>query len=236
MINRVKKIFEPFFWSAYSKMGWDDRLTTKVYQEEIAIIVKYLVNQRKNNENILDAGCGTGNFSLALAKEGFKVVGIDFAQGMLEKAKKKAMENSINSIIFERVDLNQILPYPSNYFDSVICMLVLPYVKNPDFTINEFERVLKPGGTLIIRIMIKQKDSSLLGIVKHRICNSPKENISQIRYILKIIFRVLGIIGLEIKGLHRWSPEEFSKYLEKCSFVVKNFDDKTLFIAKKQEK
>lgn len=170
-----------------------------------------------------------------MAKKGFEVVGIDFAPGMLKKAQEKIKDSHIsNSISFECLDLNQALPYPDNYFDHIIIMQVLSYVHNPDTTIRELFRVLRSGGSFLAMIMIKQKDKSLLGMVKRRICRTPKENISRIRYFLKTFFRVIGLVGFELQGQHRWNPEDFSKYLTGFGSRVELVLGETLFLTIKQ--
>ncbi|MGD1875198.1 MAG: class I SAM-dependent methyltransferase [Mastigocoleus sp.] len=68
---------------------------------------------------ILDIGCGTGRHSIELAKRGYKVVGIDLSESMLERAKQKAAEQNLQ-IKFEKHDAREI-PYLYQ-FDLVIML------------------------------------------------------------------------------------------------------------------
>jgi ubiquinone/menaquinone biosynthesis C-methylase UbiE len=106
----------------------------------------------KSGEWVLDAGCGTGNYTIALAKEGFQVIGTDFATGMLTKAKQKTTEDLSERVTFKRADLNTPLEFADARFDHLISISVLQAVANPTFTLSEFHRVLKPGGTLLLSL------------------------------------------------------------------------------------
>lgn len=66
---------------------------------------------------ILDVGCGSGNYTIALANAGFNVTGLDISQDMLAKAKKK--DPAICWVHGDVCDL----PFPSDSFDCVTLML-----------------------------------------------------------------------------------------------------------------
>jgi ubiquinone/menaquinone biosynthesis C-methylase UbiE len=101
-------------------------------------------------EWVLDAGCGTGNYAIALAEEGFSVIGTDFATGMLTK--QKTTEDLSGRVTFKRADLNAPLEFGDARFDHLISISVLQAVANPTFALSEFHRVLKPGGTLLLSL------------------------------------------------------------------------------------
>ncbi len=96
----------------------------------------------------LDAGCGTGFLSLELAARGHRVSGIDFAPAMLAAARRKAAAQRL-SIHFEEGDAEQ-LPFPPGSFDLVISRHVLWTLPHPEAAIDEWIRVLRPGGRLAI--------------------------------------------------------------------------------------
>jgi ubiquinone/menaquinone biosynthesis C-methylase UbiE len=98
--------------------------------------------------SILDVGCGTGNFSVKLAREGCQVTGIDISEGMLTIAREKARKQNIR-IEFEKMDVYQ-LSFPANCFDGVISMAAFEFIKEPKRAFDEMIRVLKPGGHLLI--------------------------------------------------------------------------------------
>ena len=96
----------------------------------------------------LDAGCGTGFLSLELAARGHRVSGIDFAPAMLAAARRKAAAQGL-SVHFEEGDAEQ-LPFPPGSFDLVISRHVLWTLPHPEAAIDEWIRVLRPGGRLAI--------------------------------------------------------------------------------------
>jgi ubiquinone/menaquinone biosynthesis C-methylase UbiE len=96
----------------------------------------------------LDAGCGTGFLSLELAARGHRVSGIDFAPAMLAAARKKAAAQHL-SVGFEEGDAEQ-LRFASASFDLVISRHVLWTLPHPEAAIDEWIRVLRPGGRLAI--------------------------------------------------------------------------------------
>jgi ubiquinone/menaquinone biosynthesis C-methylase UbiE len=95
----------------------------------------------------LDAGCGTGFLSLELAGRGHRVTGVDFAPSMIARAESKAAERGL-AVRFERADAEQ-LPYPPASFDLVISRHVLWTLPHPEAAIDEWIRILRPGGRLV---------------------------------------------------------------------------------------
>jgi ubiquinone/menaquinone biosynthesis C-methylase UbiE len=96
----------------------------------------------------LDVGCGTGFLSFELAARGCRVTGIDFAPAMLAEARRKAAERGA-SIRFEEGDAEQ-LTYAAGSFDLVMSRHLLWTLPHPDGAIDEWIRVLRPGGRLVV--------------------------------------------------------------------------------------
>jgi SAM-dependent methyltransferase len=106
----------------------------------------------------LDVGCGTGFLSLELAGRGHRVTGIDFAPQMLAEARKKPMAQGV-AVRFEEGDAEQ-LPFAEGSFDLVMTRHVLWTLPHPEQAIDEWIRVLRPGGRLAA--MDSQFDPSVL--------------------------------------------------------------------------
>lgn len=107
------------------------------------LLDKYLI--KRINNNILDAGCGTGANIFFLKKYG-DVWGMDMSSEAIKFCKKRGLKNlTIGSI--------EKLPYKSDFFDVVTCFEVLYHknVHSEPKALKEFYRVLKPGGILITR-------------------------------------------------------------------------------------
>jgi ubiquinone/menaquinone biosynthesis C-methylase UbiE len=96
----------------------------------------------------LDAGCGTGFLCLELAARGHRVVGVDFAPAMLVAARQKAAAQGF-AIRFEEADAEN-LPLPAGTFDLAISRHVLWTLPHPEAAIDEWMRLLRPGGRLAV--------------------------------------------------------------------------------------
>lgn len=97
-------------------------------------------------EVILDVGCGVGFFSRAIAKKAKKVVAIDILESSIEIARDF---NSVNNIEYIPGDLFA-LNFPNNTFDCIIFLETIEHVDNPTQFLQEFYRILKPDGYLIL--------------------------------------------------------------------------------------
>ena len=107
-----------------------------------------LVLPRRSALEALDAGCGTGFLSFELVARGHRVTGVDFAPAMIAEARRKATERSL-AVRFEEADAEQ-LPFGPASFDLVISRHVLWTLPHPQAAIDEWKRVLRPGGRLVI--------------------------------------------------------------------------------------
>jgi ubiquinone/menaquinone biosynthesis C-methylase UbiE len=96
----------------------------------------------------LDIGCGTGFLSLELAARGRRVTGVDFAPSMIAQARKKAAESQA-AIRYEEADAEQ-LPFAAASFDIAVSRHLLWTLPYPDRAMDEWIRVLRPGGRLIV--------------------------------------------------------------------------------------
>lgn len=91
--------------------------------------------KKVTNKKALDAGCRAGTQSEFLKKKGYRVTSID-----IEKKYKYC----------KIVNLNKKLPFKNNSFDLIWCSEVIEHLKNPEFTIQEFKRILKKEGKMIV--------------------------------------------------------------------------------------
>lgn len=156
MLNSQK-----IFWSLYGRYVWDEQSEQSRPSRSPEFIVKSILNRNSNLDSwILDAGCGTGNYSMALAKAGFHVIGTDYSRGMIEKANEKISNELNGHLYFQQSDLNKRLEFPDLRFDHIICMSVLQATSNPESVMTEFYRILKPKGTIVLSL--PKQDSAVL--------------------------------------------------------------------------
>lgn len=102
--------------------------------------------QVRNAERILDLGCGDGNVTIRIAEAccAKEVFGVDVDDQALQQAQRKGM-----TVV--KADLNvDKLPFQANYFDLVIMAEVIEHLLDPDHALQQVQRVLKPGGYLLL--------------------------------------------------------------------------------------
>ena len=100
----------------------------------------------------LDAGCGSGKFSIALKKLGAKkVIGIDLGERGLKFARKKLKQKNIKGIFYKKASLLN-LPFQNKSFDLIWSNGVIHHTSNYEKCIKEFSRVLKKDGTLFLYV------------------------------------------------------------------------------------
>ena len=88
----------------------------RFFTESSRHLVSFL--ELNGSEHVLDVATGTGNAALCIARQlkSGTVTGIDFSQGMLEQARKKADSLNINNVKFIEGDM-QSIDFPENRFD-----------------------------------------------------------------------------------------------------------------------
>jgi ubiquinone/menaquinone biosynthesis C-methylase UbiE len=95
--------------------------------------------------NLLDVGCGTGLYWPVLLKYCTQIVGIDFSKAMVSEARRLVEAKKLKHVE-ARVQNSEDLDFPSESFDSILCMDVLHHIPDIERAISNFNRVLKPGG------------------------------------------------------------------------------------------
>jgi phosphatidylethanolamine/phosphatidyl-N-methylethanolamine N-methyltransferase len=98
---------------------------------------------------ILEVGVGTG-ISLPGYSARNRIVGVDLSEAMLRKAKKRVTELSLDHVEGLEVMDAEHLSFPDASFDVVVAHYVVSTVPHPEAALNEFARILRPGGEIIL--------------------------------------------------------------------------------------
>ena len=98
---------------------------------------------------ILDVGIGTG-ISLIDYSPGNRIVGVDYCEPMLRQARQRVAERKLAHVEALAVMDAQHLGFPDASFDAVVAQFVITAVGDPEATLDEFARVTKPGGEIIL--------------------------------------------------------------------------------------
>lgn len=181
-----------------------------------------------SNLNIADIACGTGDMCVLLSKiPNAKVVGIDPSSGMLEVAKKRHLE-----IDFKLGYANN-LPLDNESIDLITISYGFRNVVEKDEALEEFKRVLKPNGTLLVLEFFKREKGGIIGFFRD--------------FYLKKILPIIGGILSKNKAAYEYLPnsiddfysnDEFKDKLKEHNFDLKlfktySFGVSSLFIASK---
>ncbi len=98
-------------------------------------------------DSVLECACGTGMLSAVIAARCQTLTATDLSPKMLARAKKNCA--AFGNITFETADITA-LPFSDGSFDKVVAGNVLHLLDTPLAALEELDRVLRPGGTLII--------------------------------------------------------------------------------------
>jgi ubiquinone/menaquinone biosynthesis C-methylase UbiE len=121
-------------------------------RENVAFWVPLIVEMARirDGDRVLDVGCGTGGFAIAIAKAVSAVVaGLDESETFIEFAKRlpKPERGSADWVLGDA----ERLPFADARFDRVLLSFVLHQLAAPEIAVAEAARVLKPRGTVLIR-------------------------------------------------------------------------------------
>ncbi|MDP2923949.1 MAG: methyltransferase domain-containing protein [Candidatus Omnitrophota bacterium] len=148
-----------------------------LYEHTWAITVDMFIKMAmlRSGMRVLDAGCGWGRTIIGLKKyiPDLKVTGIDITPRLINLAERIVAEETDKKDTLLRVGDVQNLEFSDSFFDAVLSTRVLQYVSNPQKAINEFARVLKIGGRVIV--MVPNKLNPVVFVKYHTKSYSPFE-------------------------------------------------------------
>ena len=116
---------------------------------------------------VLEVGVGTG-ISLPQYAPNLRIFGTDISEGMLRKAKARVAELRLKNVEGLAVMDAEKLEFPDNSFDVVMAQYVVTAVPNPEAALDEFARVLRPGGEMILLSRVSA-DAGLRHFIERRL-------------------------------------------------------------------
>jgi ubiquinone/menaquinone biosynthesis C-methylase UbiE len=142
----LKQYDDPLYAKQYAS-NIEDRIDEWIFDE----FLPYL----QPHSTILDVACAAGRDSNYLDSKGYKVTGVDISGGLINIAQQKYPK-----IKFLKADFTK-LPLKDNSFDGVWCkaaLVHLPSQESVKEALEEFSRVLKPNGYIMVRTKVRAEN------------------------------------------------------------------------------
>ncbi|MFB3764568.1 MAG: class I SAM-dependent methyltransferase [Methanotrichaceae archaeon] len=187
--------------------------------------------------SVLDAGCGNGNIlmkslgsgNISIGQPAQKMrryTGLDFSRNMLGRAAIRAQH--LPNSFFLQGSVNH-LPFKDKSFDRVVSsgvLTCLPIVQEAEAALSEFNRVLKPEGTLVVDFFNRASHFTILRKHILRECISPPEYVSPgefMTYLTHTGFEVLDCRGFDFKPYQGYLfMSRWRKIIDPC-FIQERF-------------
>lgn len=195
----------------YDARGFDDW----EYQTRGRIALEWLEELLPHGgRHLLEIGCGAGVQSEAAARQGWRVVAVDFAKGMLAEARGYSRAPAWTAAVVEA------LPFRPHSFDAVLMNGVIGYVSDPAAALRSVREQLRPKGAFLVswasphpllfetigRAVSAVPDAVYLGLTRLLTRRRP--------------IPVAQDPGFYDRYLRRWTPEEFYALLETAGFAI----------------
>jgi len=184
------------------------------------LFAEFLGNHKSN---VLEIGCGTGLFTKELAATDNTITAIDISNALIEKAKGRITSNNVYFVVANAYDTN----FKSGSFDYIVGSSSLHHL-NVDSALNEFIRLLKPGGKIMFTEpnMINPQVALIKNVplLKRKCGDSPDET-AFFRWLMIKKLRQFGFIDVSVKPfdfLHPRIPRLLLNPAEKLTAILEN--------------
>ncbi|NIR53127.1 methyltransferase domain-containing protein [candidate division KSB1 bacterium] len=158
------------YFDTHSKY-WSDAYLRPRYVNDFVLIarnriaVDFLCSYLRPQATVLDAGCGAGLTTMALVEKGFFVHGVDISQRMLDLCEQNLSEKDIlpSRYLLTQADLLQ-AELRENSFDGIVALGFLQYQMDEHRALLALNKLLQPGGILVVSGPVKVKLSNYFGL------------------------------------------------------------------------
>lgn len=171
----------------YRYQGFWDRIANKYAnnpikdQRTFQTLVEHIRKHVKESDTVLDFGCGTGTYSMAIADKVQTIHAIDISEKMLAIARQRASSHDNNNIHCEHLEIFDSKLRLASY-DVVLAFNILHLQQDLDQVVERIKELLVPGGLLISKTVCVKGISSMvpllmrpfskLGLLPHVTCMS----------------------------------------------------------------
>jgi ubiquinone/menaquinone biosynthesis C-methylase UbiE len=199
-------------------------------------------DQEVEGKSVLDAGCGTGIFSIIFANNrAEQVTGIDISKGSLDTARGLKDKFYLTNTEFKQEDMLD-LPFSDENFDIVWAWGTVHHTTDPFKAINELIRVLKKDGSLLLAVYTRTRLTFLHEIIRKTLIRTPRRSWTLLSKVMTIFLAPVVFLfkkreksrkGEKLEELildwyfvpirYYYRPEEIRVFLEKKGFVIEKF-------------
>lgn len=192
------------FWSKVADAY--DRVVDLQIGGKTRSMVRERVAREEKLGRLAEFGCGTGFYTQVLARTADTVLATDISSGMLSVAKQRITAPNVS---FQAEDCQR-TSLPEKAFDTAFVSLVIHFTE-PDQTLAEMHRILRPGGTLLIVNLDPQAVNGL----------------ARIRSTIRVLYH--GIVGYRVKppkgfGRNVMTEERLRELLLRSGFRVSGIE------------
>jgi len=223
VVDYYERIWSRFvlWWEAEKTLGLHYALYEKgikTFEQGVFNMSDYvgrlLCLNKKNEMNILDAGCGVGGTSIYLAKKypNLRFTGITITPGQLVLANKFVTERKLNNADFMLQNYME-TDFSDEYFHNIFALESASYARNKKNFIKEMYRILTPGGRL--------------AIIDAFLTSTPHN------YFMKVLHD-LTCIGRGVPIDADMNLQEFKEYLKEEGFIDIQVKDLSMNVARSQ--
>ena len=177
---------------------------------------------KRKRLNILDAGAGSGRFSIPLAETGHKVIHFDISPKMIEIAREQCVSRKLSTIEFIRGSIDDLSGFKNNSFDLVLC------IDSPlSFCFNSYKKALRElvrvcKSTIILCVMNKS------GVISEGGVNFDLKHFGRLKTAPEVYNTGMLLVTDELRRLqplmpswHAFSPNEIKGLLSKTKCRIK---------------
>ncbi len=193
-------------------------------------------------KSVLDAGCGTGIFSVIFSNKGASsVTGIDISEGSLQTAMRLKEKFGLHNAHFQKEDMLH-LPFQDEQFDFVWAWGTVHHTTDPFIAIEELIRVLRKGGSILLAVYNRTKVTFIHELIRKILVRTPKKTWTTLSKIMAFFLTPVVFIfkrreksrkGEKLEELildwyfvpirHYYKPEEIQIFLEDKGFTIEQF-------------
>jgi ubiquinone/menaquinone biosynthesis C-methylase UbiE len=219
---------EPKLQRRVQRYGWDRAASSyeQYWRQRLAPAQNRLVELAalQPGERVLDVACGTGLVTFRAAEAvgpSGEVIGTDISRAMVETSQQVAAQRNLEQVRFERADAED-LPFPDNTFNVALCALGRMFVPTPLKALQEWSRVLCPGGRAVAAVWGHRERcgwADVFPIIESRVQSDVCPLFFQLgtQHVLQQAFQGAGF--LEVKTERMQTSLHFESSEEACGAV-----------------